>query len=192
MQWACNDPVPRHPTACALNRTEFNQEADVHDLLGSLTVIGDVMAFVQNEIIPPIEAVTQLYSDITNAWDFLKAMCVHLLSVFRLQMCLVVFLDLVAANNAHHSSRQVQQGSRHLRLFVWRALPQDVRSRHPRQESDLRIGPVSIHAGLLGASSAHKRVGQRCRRQCDHGRQVRPEVPGQPPARVQEGQLLER
>lgn len=72
MLWGCDQPSPSNPQACAINRTLWDQEMSVNELLKKLPIIGEVLDFVQTTIIPPIQVVTELYSNLLYAWDVVK------------------------------------------------------------------------------------------------------------------------
>lgn len=78
MKWNCDAPAPANPPACQLNRSVYDEEVSVDPLIGQLSIIGDIVNTIQTTIMPPIDTVTQLYYDITSAWDFMKNMFVTL------------------------------------------------------------------------------------------------------------------
>ena len=71
VSWKC-DTTPTRPKECVINRTSYDQEVAMRATISKLSIIGEVLEFVDTTITPPINAVTQLYSDIVTTWDFMK------------------------------------------------------------------------------------------------------------------------
>jgi hypothetical protein len=72
--WGCDTATPRKPTECFVNRSQYDQEMEMRVVLSKVGVIGDILNFVTETVMPPINKVTQLYADIINTWDFMKMM----------------------------------------------------------------------------------------------------------------------
>ena len=71
--WYCNATNQINKQACAVNRTIYDQELEASLMLRKIKLFGDIFAFIQDTILPPIALVQNLYDQITTTWDQMKA-----------------------------------------------------------------------------------------------------------------------
>lgn len=69
LNWGCNTTQPSNPTACVVNRSTYDAEVSVTDQLSGMRPIQDIFRFIDTAIVQPINRVSQLYLDLTTAWD---------------------------------------------------------------------------------------------------------------------------
>ena len=72
LAWGCTDTPPANPYACQVNRSVYDQEVAEGEQLAALKAVGPIFNFIQSDIIPAFDAVTELYSEVTATWDKLK------------------------------------------------------------------------------------------------------------------------
>lgn len=72
LNWGCNSTQPSNPAACVVNRSTYDAEVSVTDQLAGMRPIQEIFQYIDANILPPIAKVSQLYLDMTTAWDNMK------------------------------------------------------------------------------------------------------------------------
>lgn len=72
--WDCDNPTPFNPDQCLGNRTYYDEAVEMNVHMGRLKPVADILAFVQNRVMPQITDAITLYEDVRAKYEKLKAL----------------------------------------------------------------------------------------------------------------------